>query len=333
MHLTDFHFYNYKNYHYSKPVKGLRAYEVGYGFSFNGMEKDDESKGEGNSYTTLHRIYDSRLGIWLSTDPEEVDYTEISPYASMDNNPIKNTDPDGDDWIDALVGYGIGAVTNIVPNSTHLRNTYIPKDADDYNASLRATDNIAIVGGIAGVASGGNMMAGGGGLAAGGGLVALSVVGAPAGAAMATVGGGTASTGAAVALGSGLVLTNGVNNRNAGYNYGKPKQKTSNSTETTQNANSKTSTKSQTVYGLKNKETKGIEKVGLSSGKNDKKGSPYRANIQVNKYSKNKYESVVLGKVSAGKNARSNGLDLEKKLTNANKKTINPKIHKRPKPE
>jgi len=36
--------------------------EGGYRYAFNGMEKDDEVKGSGNSYTTEFRQYDSRLG-------------------------------------------------------------------------------------------------------------------------------------------------------------------------------------------------------------------------------------------------------------------------------
>jgi len=40
-----------------------------YRYGFNGMEKDDEVKGKGNSYTTHFRMLDPRLGRWLSTDP------------------------------------------------------------------------------------------------------------------------------------------------------------------------------------------------------------------------------------------------------------------------
>jgi RHS repeat-associated protein len=43
--------------------------ENGYRFTFNGMEKDDEVKGVGNSLDFGARIYDSRLGRWLSVDP------------------------------------------------------------------------------------------------------------------------------------------------------------------------------------------------------------------------------------------------------------------------
>jgi RHS repeat-associated protein len=75
-----------------------------YRYGFNGMEKDDEVKGGGNSYTTLHRIYDPRLGRWLSVDPEADEYPDESPYAAMENNPISETDPDGDcPWCIAFI--------------------------------------------------------------------------------------------------------------------------------------------------------------------------------------------------------------------------------------
>jgi RHS repeat-associated protein len=61
---------------------------------YNGMEKDDEVKGKGNSYTTEFRQQDPRLGRWLSVDPVYQPWQ--SPYCSMDNNPIKWNDVNGD---------------------------------------------------------------------------------------------------------------------------------------------------------------------------------------------------------------------------------------------
>jgi len=98
MHLTNFHFYLYKNYHYSKPVKGLRGCGVGYGFSFNGMERDNETYGEGNEYDFGARIYTVRLGRWLSLDPLEKKYPYLSPYNFCNNSPIIYMDFDGRDF-------------------------------------------------------------------------------------------------------------------------------------------------------------------------------------------------------------------------------------------
>ncbi len=66
-----------------------------YRYGFNGMEKDDEVNGNGNSYTTEFRQYDSRIGRWLSIDPLVGDYPEYSPYSAFNNNPIYYVDPLG----------------------------------------------------------------------------------------------------------------------------------------------------------------------------------------------------------------------------------------------
>jgi RHS repeat-associated protein len=68
-----------------------------YTYGFNGMEKDDEMNGEGNSYMTQYRQYNSRLGKWLSLDPKMTKYPHQSPYAAFNDNPIFFTDPFGDD--------------------------------------------------------------------------------------------------------------------------------------------------------------------------------------------------------------------------------------------
>jgi RHS repeat-associated protein len=40
-----------------------------YRYGFNGKEKDNEAKGEGNQYDYGFRVYDPRLGRFLSEDP------------------------------------------------------------------------------------------------------------------------------------------------------------------------------------------------------------------------------------------------------------------------
>jgi RHS repeat-associated protein len=66
-----------------------------YRFGFNGMEKDNELKGIGNSLDFGARMYDSRLGRWLSLDPLAAKYTWLSPYNFCGNNPIFFVDPNG----------------------------------------------------------------------------------------------------------------------------------------------------------------------------------------------------------------------------------------------
>lgn len=71
----------------------------GYRYGFNGMEKDDEMKGEGNSYDFGARIYDPRVGRWWSIDPKVKKYPDISPFNFALDNPIFFLDPDGGEVI------------------------------------------------------------------------------------------------------------------------------------------------------------------------------------------------------------------------------------------
>lgn len=69
-------------------------------YGFNGKEMDNEVKGNGNSYDFGARIYDPRIGRWLSVDPYERLYVPISPYTFALNNPIKLVDADGNVVVD-----------------------------------------------------------------------------------------------------------------------------------------------------------------------------------------------------------------------------------------
>jgi len=59
------------------------------------MERDNEVKGNGNSYTTEFRKYDPRLGRWLSLDPLMESFPWMSPFVAFDNNPVYFVDPYG----------------------------------------------------------------------------------------------------------------------------------------------------------------------------------------------------------------------------------------------
>lgn len=71
-----------------------------YRFGFNGKERDDEAKGGGNSLDFGARIYDSRLGRFLSIDPKFYNYPYWSPYCFAANSPIKFIDANGEGPID-----------------------------------------------------------------------------------------------------------------------------------------------------------------------------------------------------------------------------------------
>lgn len=76
-------------------AKSEKKAQIVYLYSFNGAERDDEIKGAGNSLNFTFRIYNPRLGRWLSIDPLASVQPAWSPYHFGANNPIWNIDIDG----------------------------------------------------------------------------------------------------------------------------------------------------------------------------------------------------------------------------------------------
>ncbi|MDT8411322.1 MAG: RHS repeat-associated core domain-containing protein [Vicingaceae bacterium] len=86
--------YNY--YAFGSLMPGRNASSGDYRYGFNGMEKDNEIKGAGNSYDFGSRIYDPRLGRWLAVDPQRHLYPGFAPYSSFAGNPLFFLDADGE---------------------------------------------------------------------------------------------------------------------------------------------------------------------------------------------------------------------------------------------
>ena len=63
----------------------------GYSFGFNGMEKDNEWAKQDYGM----RIYDKRIGKFLSVDPLTKKYPELTPYQFAGNNPLYYIDIEG----------------------------------------------------------------------------------------------------------------------------------------------------------------------------------------------------------------------------------------------
>jgi len=68
-----------------------------YRYGFNGKENDNEVKGEGNQQDYGMRIYDPRVGRFLSVDPLTTKYPELTPYQFASNSPITFIDLDGEE--------------------------------------------------------------------------------------------------------------------------------------------------------------------------------------------------------------------------------------------
>ncbi|MGY5352633.1 RHS repeat-associated core domain-containing protein [Wenyingzhuangia sp. IMCC45533] len=73
---------------FGMPLPDRNSIKNQYRYAYQGQEKDEETGKEAFEL----RLWDSRIGRWLTTDPAGQHY---SPYLGMGNNPIRRIDPDG----------------------------------------------------------------------------------------------------------------------------------------------------------------------------------------------------------------------------------------------
>ena len=66
-----------------------------YRYGFQGQEKDDEVKGEGNSVNYKYRMHDPRIGRFFAVDPLAPKYPHYSPYSFSGNKVIHAIELEG----------------------------------------------------------------------------------------------------------------------------------------------------------------------------------------------------------------------------------------------
>jgi RHS repeat-associated protein len=102
---------------FGAALDGRTMQRDGYRYGFNSMEKDDEVKGDGNSYDFGARICDSRVGRFLSVDRFAGKFSYHSPYIFAANMPILASDKNGDSvWVTTRVKMinGIQQITHTI---------------------------------------------------------------------------------------------------------------------------------------------------------------------------------------------------------------------------
>lgn len=126
----------FKQHPFGMLLKG-RTWElgIGYRYGFNGKEQTDEIDGNGNIYDYGFRIYNSRLGRFLSKDPLTKSFPWFTPYQYASNSPIALIDLDGTEGVVPAPPPADNAITNagapdpqpnrmILPNTPHIEYTY-----------------------------------------------------------------------------------------------------------------------------------------------------------------------------------------------------------------
>ncbi len=85
------------------PTRSWKDPNAKYKYGFNGKEKDNEINVDGGDYDFGARIYNSRLGRWLSLDPLMKKYPQFSTYCFALDNPSLYIDFNGKDVINGYI--------------------------------------------------------------------------------------------------------------------------------------------------------------------------------------------------------------------------------------
>lgn len=80
---------------FGMQMPGRKASTSKYKYGFQGQEKDDEIKGNGNSVNFKYRMHDPRLGRFFAVDPLASSYPWNSPYAFQENKLGLGTELEG----------------------------------------------------------------------------------------------------------------------------------------------------------------------------------------------------------------------------------------------
>ena len=112
-------------------------------YLFNAKDLDEET---GMYYYDGARYYAPRLNLWMSTDPLQEKYHNISSYCYTFNNTIKFIDPNGQDGWDKVKGFGDTLLDNATGGLINLRS-YAGRHVSnptDFNRGLAAGDAASV---------------------------------------------------------------------------------------------------------------------------------------------------------------------------------------------
>ena len=128
---------------FGAALDGRTMQRDGYRYGFNGMEKDDEIKGDGNSYDFGARMLDPRLGRWLSIDSKFKSFPEWTPYKFALDDPLNWIDVDGNEEFPTYADYKAWAKKNKTPvlshKEMHTQGHWLKEDRQWYEGGMGGT--------------------------------------------------------------------------------------------------------------------------------------------------------------------------------------------------
>jgi RHS repeat-associated protein len=118
--------------------------ESEYRYGFQGQEKDDEIKGEGNSLNYKYRMHDPRVGRFFAVDPLTASYPWNSPYAFSENRVIDGVELEGLEYGGDPLSYVIESLGRALENWWNSSSTKEIKPASNQNKPVKKpTENTA----------------------------------------------------------------------------------------------------------------------------------------------------------------------------------------------
>ena len=234
-------------------------------YLFNAKEFDEET----GLYYYGSRYYNPRFSFWLSTDPIEEKYPNITSYCYVASNPVKFIDPDGNDIvISGKENTSITLTTDLIDikvNAASLGINWGGNYTLQGEAVLSATLDIVGIFDPSGAADALNAT-----------LQAKNNEWLDAGISLAGIIPYVGDIAKAGKIKKDVkIIETAIDACKQGHKKAK-----------VVHGNSKASTKAQHVYEIFDKETGKAVKTGISSGKKTKAGKSYRANSQVNRWNR-----------------------------------------------
>jgi RHS repeat-associated protein len=110
-----------------------------YRYGFQGQEKDDEVKGNGNSINYKFRMHDPRVGRFFAVDPLTAQYPNYTPYSFSGNKVIAYRELEGMEEIIAIIetDTGLPVIKRLDGTSIILKSTSENLD----NLGVKTLDN------------------------------------------------------------------------------------------------------------------------------------------------------------------------------------------------